>query len=151
MTKRIGLLVMVILMLSLLAACGGGKTSREQASDPTPGVFSGTTSQGMDFTLEVGNTPDGLAVTSVKYKVKVSGDGFSATIDYVQALECLMLVKDGRFSGEVNLHGDDAPAQFSGAFFNDNRVEGRFRQEKVHPQNLGKATADVTFSADRSK
>lgn len=151
MSKKFGLLVIVIVMLSLLAACGSGKNSKAPASDPTPGVFIGTTSQGMDFILEVGNTPDGLAVTSVKYKVKVTGDGFSATIDYVQALECKMLVENGRFSGEVNLHGEDAPAQFSGAFFNDNRVEGRFKQVKVHPQGYGEATADVTFSADRSE
>jgi len=141
------IIALLMLMVILLAACGSNKT----ASDPTPGTFSGKTSQGNIFTLVVKNTPNGLAVTSVQYKVKVSGSGWSVTIDYVQPLDCLLYIKEGRFSGSVELNGTDAPAEFSGAFFEEKLVEGRFKQTKEHPQGLGSGTADVTFSADRSE
>lgn len=141
------LIVVFMVMAILMAACGSAK----QASDPRPGSFTGKTSQGNDFTLVVKNTPNGLAVTSVQYKVKVSGSGWSVTIDYVQPLDCLLYIKEGRFSGSVELNGTDTPAEFSGAFFEDRLVEGRFKQTKQHPQGLGDGTADVTFKANRQE
>ena len=143
-SKLIPIMMMVLILLS---ACGAAK----QASDPTPGTFTGKTSQGSDFTLVVKNTPGGLVVTSVQYKVKVSGSGWAVTIDYVQALDCLLYIKEGRFSGSVELNGTDSPAEFSGAFFDNNLVEGRLKQTKEHPQGLGSGTADVTFKANRQE
>lgn len=139
----------IIVILILVTACGGGG-SDQAAANPTEGTFKGSTSQGNDFTLVLEAISGKITVTSIQYKVKMKGDGWSATIDYIQPLECQLAVKDARFMGTIPLTGGDPPVEISGVFYGDDEVQGRLKQTKVHPQGLGSGIADITFSANRT-
>ena len=142
-------IIILIFMIILLTACGGSGGDKA-AANPTEGTFKGSTSQGNEFTLMIENINGEITVTSIQYKVKIKGEGWSVTIDYVQPLECQLAVKDGRFMGTIPLTGGDPPVEISGVFYGDDEVQGRLKQTKVHPQGLGSGIADITFSANKT-
>jgi hypothetical protein len=130
----------------LLAACGGGQGSGA-VSNPTPGLFSGTTSQDYPISVRVEERGGELVVTEIKYTIEMAASGWSVTTELVQPETIEAIITDGRFS--YSTETPDGTEEISGAFAGDEGLSGRLKCTHVHPQGLGTATGDVTFTASR--
>jgi len=144
-------LIGLALITLILAACGGqadtGGGLPAASGDPSPGTFEGSTSQGKPITLFVDEIGGVLTVTGVRYEIEMQADGWSVTTELVQPHTLNAAIEDGRFSSSTDTTSgtEEISARFSG----DEGVEGRLRCTHDHPQGLGTAEGDVTFTAFR--
>lgn len=147
MTNRHRLCAVALVALAvLLAACGGGQGGGA-VSNPTPGLFSDTTSQDYPISVRVEERGGELVVTEIKYTIEMAASGWSVTTELVQPETIEAIITDGRFT--YSMETSDGTEEISGAFTGDEGLSGRLRCTHVHPQGLGTATGDVTFTASR--
>ena len=135
------LLFCLALLVLVQLACTTG--SANSTIEPTPihydGVWVGTTSQGYEMSLGVEKN----TVTSITMVITMYGNGWNATQRTEEPIMTdIEIEEDGFFTYEWN------SILMFGTFVGDT-VSGRIVGTHIHPQGLGAAAADVTFTAER--
>lgn len=146
-TKRWFYTMVLAILLVACSTPSGGDLQGGTVSNPNPGLWTGTTSQDLPITVHVEERGGELVVTEIKYTIKMQASGWSVKTELYQPHVISAIITDGRFSHSTSTR--DGTEEISGAFAGDDSLSGRLKCTHVHPDGLGTATGDVTFTASK--
>jgi hypothetical protein len=130
--KKLNLFLIFILVIGMLC-CG------MVYAENLTGTWVGKTSQEYNLTLKIEMVNGSPTVTQISYKIKMYASSWSCTTELNQPKSVSAKIVDNKFS----YSGSDF--SFSGSINND-VINGVLEATNVHPQGLGTAYGQTTFS-----